>query len=159
MRIVGIDPGIRVTGFGILEKNEKLSVLSYGTITPPVQNSMEEKLKYLYSDAMEIIDKYKPDLFAIESTFYQKNVKSALILGQAKGSILLAAANSNIPCKEFAPRKVKLAVVGNGSATKEQVQYMIQRILKLDTLPKPFDVSDALAIAYCGLTNMEYGND
>ncbi len=159
MRIVGIDPGIRVTGFGILEKNEKLSVLSYGTITPPVQNSMEEKLKYLYSDAMEIIDKYKPDLFAIESTFYQKNVKSALILGQAKGSILLAAVNSNIPCKEFAPRKVKLAVVGNGSATKEQVQYMIQRILKLDTLPKPFDVSDALAIAYCGLTNMEYGND
>jgi crossover junction endodeoxyribonuclease RuvC len=159
MRIVGIDPGIRVTGFGIIEKSEKLSVLSYGTITPPVQKSMAEKLKYLYSDTMKIIGKYKPDLLAIESTFYQKNVKSALILGQAKGSILLAAANSNIPCKEFAPRKVKLAVVGNGAAKKEQVQYMIQRILKLDTLPKSFDVSDALAIAYCGLTNMEYGND
>lgn len=157
MRIVGIDPGIRVTGFGVLEKGKKLTVLSYGTISPPVQKSMPERLKYLYTDAMEIIEKYKPDLLAIESTFYQKNVKSALILGQAKGSILLAAANSNIPCNEYAPRKIKLAVVGNGAATKEQVQYMIQRILKLDTLPKPFDVSDALAIAYCGLTNMEYG--
>ena len=157
MRIVGIDPGIRVTGFGVLEKSKKLSVLSYGTINPPVQKSMSERLKYLYTDAMEIIDKYKPDLLAIESTFHQKNVKSALILGQAKGSILLAAANSNIPSKEFAPRKVKAAVVGNGSATKEQVQYMIQRILKLESLPKSFDVSDALAIAYCGLTNMEYG--
>lgn len=156
MIILGIDPGIRVTGFAILEKSTKLSVLSYGIISPPVQKSMAERLKYLYWDAMEIIEKYKPDLLAIESTFHQKNVKSALILGQAMGSILLAGANSNIPCKEFAPRKVKLAVVGNGSATKEQVQYMIQRILKLDTLPKPFDVSDALAIAYCGLTNMEY---
>ncbi|MEE8342055.1 MAG: crossover junction endodeoxyribonuclease RuvC [Candidatus Neomarinimicrobiota bacterium] len=157
MRIIGIDPGIRVTGFGVLDKAKKLSVLSYGTINPPVKQSMGERLKYLYSDTMEVIDKYKPDIIAIESTFHQKNVKSALILGQAKGSILLAAANSNVPCKEFAPRKVKLAVTGNGSATKEQVQFMIQRIFKLDTLPKPFDVSDALAIAYCGLTNMEYG--
>lgn len=156
MIILGIDPGIRVTGFAILEKSTKLSVLSYGTISPPVQKSMAERLKYLYWDAMEIIKRYKPEAMAIEGTFHQKNVKSALILGQAKGAILLAGANSNIPCKEFAPRKVKLAVVGNGSATKEQVQYMIQRILKLDTLPKPFDVSDALAIAYCGLTNMEY---
>ena len=87
MRIVGIDPGIRVTGFGVIEKNKKLSVLSYGTISPPTQNSMAERLKYLYTDAMEIIEKYKPDLLAIESTFHQKNVKSALILGQAKGSI------------------------------------------------------------------------
>ena len=157
MRIVGIDPGIRSTGFGVLEKSKILSVLSYGTINPPVQKSMAERLKYLYSDAMEIIEKYKPDLLVIESTFHQKNVKSALILGQAKGSILLAAANSNIPCTEYAPRKVKAAVVGNGSATKEQVQYMIQRILKIESLPKSFDISDALAIAYCGLTNMEYG--
>lgn len=156
MIILGIDPGIRVTGFAILEKSTKLSVLSYGTISPPVQKSMAERLKYLYWDAMEIIKRYKPDAMAIEGTFHQKNVKSALILGQAKGAILLAAANSNVISKEFAPRKVKVAVVGNGSATKEQVQYMIQRILKLDTLPKPFDVSDALAIAYCGLTNMEY---
>ena len=157
MIVIGIDPGIRVTGFGVLEKNKKLTVLSYGTISPPVQIPMAERLKYLYSDAMEIIEKYKPDLLTIESTFHQKNFKSALILGQAKGSILLAAANSNIPCKEFAPRKIKAAVVGNGSATKEQVQYMIQRILKLETLSKSYDVSDALAIAFCGLTNMEYG--
>ena len=158
MRIVGIDPGIRVTGFGILERtNKKITVLSYGTITPPPKENMAERLKYLYSDAMEIIKKYKPDAMAIESTFHQKNVKSALILGQAKGTLLLAAANSNIPSTEYAPRKVKAAIVGNGSATKEQVQYMVQRVLKLDTPPKPYDVSDALAIAYCGLINMEYG--
>ena len=78
MRIVGIDPGIRVTGFGVLERNKKIVVLSYGTISPPVQKTMANRLKYLYSDAMEIIKKYKPDLLAIESTFHQKNVKSAL---------------------------------------------------------------------------------
>ena len=154
MVIVGIDPGIRVTGFGVIKKNGKLTVLSCGTITPPTKESMAERLKYLYQDAISIIDKYKPDLLAIESTFHQKNVRSALILGQAKGSILLAAANSNVPTVEYAPRKVKAAVVGNGSATKEQVQYMVQRILKLNSMPKQYDVSDALAIAYCGLTNI-----
>ncbi len=157
MIIAGIDPGIRTTGFGIIDKNKTLSVLSYGTINPPTEKSMAERLKYLYLDAMNLFNKYKPDMVAIESTFHQKNVKSALILGQAKGAILLAAANSNISCQEFAPRKVKASVVGNGSATKEQVQYMIQRILKLDSLPKAFDVSDALAIAYCGFANIEVG--
>lgn len=154
MVIVGIDPGIRVTGFGVLKKNGKLSVLSCGTITPPTKNAMAERLKYLYQDAKSIIIKYKPELLAIESTFHQKNVRSALILGQAKGSILLAAANLNVPTVEYAPRKVKVAVVGNGSATKEQVQFMMQRILKLDSLPKTYDVSDALAVAYCGLANI-----
>ena len=154
MIIVGIDPGIRITGFGVIKKNGKLSVLSYGTITPPTKETMAERLKYLYKDAIEILKKYKPDLLAIESTFHQKNVRSALILGQAKGAILLAAANSSVPSVEYAPRKVKVAVVGNGSATKEQVQYMIKRILKIDNMPPKYDVSDALAIAYCGLTNI-----
>lgn len=154
MIIVGIDPGIRITGFGVIKKNGKLSVLSCGTITPSAKDTMAERLKYLYKDATEIIKRYKPDLLAIESTFHQKNVKSALILGQAKGAILLAAANANVPSIEYAPRKVKAAVVGNGSATKEQVQYMIERILKIDNLSKKYDVSDALAVAYCGLSNM-----
>lgn len=154
MVIIGIDPGIRITGFGVIKKNGKLSVLSCGTITPPTKDTMAERLKYLYSDAMNIIKKNKPDILAIESTFHQKNVRSALILGQAKGAILLAAANSNVPSVEYAPRKVKAAVVGNGSATKEQVQYMIERILKIDNMPKKFDISDALAIAYCGLINI-----
>ena len=157
MRIIGIDPGIRATGFGIIEKDKKITVLSYGIINPPVKNTMAERLKYLYHDAKQLIEKYKPDILAIESTFHQKNVRSALVLGQAKGSLLLAAANSEIPCKEYAPRKVKSAVVGNGAATKEQVQYMVKRILKINNLPKQYDVSDALAVAYCGLINAEYG--
>jgi len=154
MIIVGIDPGIRQTGFGVIKKNGKLSVLSCGTITPPTNESMAERLKYLYNDALDIINKYKPDLLAVESTFHQKNVKSALILGQAKGAILLAAANSKVNSVEFAPRKVKSAVAGNGSATKEQVQFMVQRIYKIDKIPKVYDISDALAIAYCGLTHI-----
>lgn len=154
MIIIGIDPGIRRTGFGVIKKNGNLSVLSCGTITPPTKESMAERLKYLYKDALDLISKYKPDLLAVESTFHQKNVKSALILGQAKGAILLAAANSKVPTVEYAPRKVKSAVAGNGSATKEQVQFMVQRIFKIDEMPKVYDVSDALAIAYCGFTNI-----
>ncbi|MDX1284747.1 MAG: crossover junction endodeoxyribonuclease RuvC [Draconibacterium sp.] len=154
MIIVGIDPGIRTTGFGVLKKNGKLSLLSCGTITPPTKETMAERLKYLYNDAMSIIDRYKPDLLTIESTFHQKNVKSALILGQAKGAILLAAANSKVPAFEYAPRKVKSAVTGNGSATKEQVQFMMKRILNIEDLSVKYDVSDALAVAYCGLTNI-----
>ena len=153
MVIIGIDPGIRKTGFGVIKKRRELTVLGLGTITPPTNDTMAERLKYLYSDALELIKKYKPDLLAIESTFHQKNVKSALILGQAKGAILLAAANSNVATVEFAPRKVKSAVVGNGSATKEQVLYMIKRIFSIENMPKEYDVSDALAVAYCGLTN------
>jgi len=154
MVIVGIDPGIRITGFGVLKKNGKLSLLSCGTITPPTEQTMAERLKYLYQDAKSIIEKYKPNILSIESTFHQKNVKSALILGQAKGAILLAAANSNVPSYEYAPRKVKAAVTGNGSATKEQVQFMMKRILNINSLPKQYDVSDALAVAYCGLSNI-----
>jgi len=155
MRIIGIDPGIRCTGFAVIEKNNKLLVLSYGTIQPPVKKKMEKRLRYLYMDVKALIKKYQPDLLAIESTFHQKNVRSALILGQAKGSIMLAAANFEVLCKEFAPRKVKSAVVGNGSANKEQVKYMIQKVLNLKKLPKQFDVSDALAVAYCGLRDAE----
>lgn len=154
MIIIGIDPGIRRTGFGVIKKNGKLSILSCGTITPPANESMAERLKYLHNDVLELINRHKPDLLVVESTFHQKNVKSALILGQAKGAILLAAANSNIPSTEFAPRKVKSAVAGNGSATKEQVQFMVQRIFNIENMPKEYDVSDALAIAYCGLTNI-----
>jgi len=155
MRIIGIDPGIRCTGFAVLEKKSKVIVLSYGTIKPPVEKTMGKRLRFLYLDATDLIKKYQPDLLAIESTFHQKNVKSALILGQAKGSIMLAAANSDISCLEYAPRKIKSAVVGNGSANKEQVRYMVRQILNLTQLPKQFDVSDALAVAYCGLIDIK----
>ena len=95
-------------------------------------------------------------MIAIEDTFYQKNVKSALALGQARGALLLAGANAGIPCSEFAPRKVKQSVTGNGAATKEQVQFMVQKILQLDKAPTPIDASDALAIGLCYLNQPKW---
>lgn len=150
MRILGLDPGIRCTGYGIIAVHSREPTLvDYGTITPPTDATMGERLSVLYDDLAQLIDMTNPDEFAIEATFYGVNVKSALTLGQARGVAILCAAHHRLPTAEYAPRKVKLATTGNGRATKEQVQYMVQRILGLDHLPKPMDASDALAVALC----------
>jgi len=150
MRILGLDPGIRCTGYGIIAVHGRQPTLvDYGTITPPVDASMGERLSVLYDDLAQLIDMSKPDEFAIEATFYGVNVKSALILGQARGVALLCAAHHRLPAAEYAPRKVKLATTGNGRAAKEQVRYMVQRILNMDHPPQPMDASDALAVALC----------
>ncbi|UCH11654.1 MAG: crossover junction endodeoxyribonuclease RuvC [Fidelibacterota bacterium] len=150
MRILGLDPGIRCTGYGIIAiHGRNPTLVDYGTITPPVKVSMGERLSVLYDDLAQLIDMNRPDEFAIEATFYGVNVKSALTLGQARGAALLCAAHHNLPASEYAPRKVKLATTGNGRAAKEQVQFMVQRILNMDHLPEPMDASDALAVAIC----------
>ena len=112
---------------------------------------LADRLGYLFDEITILIDKYKPEILAIEDTFYHKNFKSAMLLGQARGTIILAGFKKNIPCAEFAPKKIKKSVVGNGNASKEQVQYMVKNILQLDKLPKPLDSSDALAIGLCYL--------
>jgi crossover junction endodeoxyribonuclease RuvC len=104
----------------------------------------------------ELLEKFEPNAFAIEDTFFSQNVKSALLLGQARGVLLLAAASKGIPSMDYAPRKVKQSVVGNGAADKTQVQYMVQQILKMDEPPKPLDVSDALAIGLCHINQNKY---
>jgi len=150
MRILGLDPGIRCTGYGIIDvQGREPTLVDYGTITPPPTASMGERLSTLYDDLTQLIDMSKPDECAIESTFYGINVKSALTLGQARGVALLCAAHHQLPTVEYAPRKVKLATTGNGRAAKEQVRYMVQRILSIDHLPQPIDASDALAVALC----------
>ena len=150
MRILGLDPGIRCTGYGIIAiHGGNPTLVDYGTITPPTQGAMGERLSVLYDDLAQLIDLSHPDEFAIESTFYGVNVRSALTLGQARGAALLCAAHHHLPTAEYAPRKVKLATTGNGRAAKEQVQYMVQRILNMDQLPEPMDASDALAVAIC----------
>ncbi len=150
--MIGIDPGLSVTGFGVLiQKQTIIRSVCYGTIRPPAKKALAYRLKYLHDEMISVIQQYKPNALAIEDTFYQKNVKSALALGQARGILLLAGANSDIPCSEYAPRKVKKSIVGNGAATKEQVQYMVQRILGLPDPPSPLDASDALAIGICHL--------
>jgi crossover junction endodeoxyribonuclease RuvC len=150
MRILGLDPGIRCTGYGIIAvQAREPTLVDYGIITPPSNAPMGQRLSVLYDDLVQLIKLSKPDELAIEATFYGVNVKSALTLGQARGVALLCAAHHGLPISEYAPRKVKLAATGNGRAGKEQVQFMVQRILNMDHLPEPMDASDALAVALC----------
>tara|TARA_B100001175_G_C19470400_1_gene621427 strand:- start:141 stop:614 length:474 start_codon:yes stop_codon:yes gene_type:complete len=152
MRVIGVDPGIVVTGFGIIDKkNNNIIAHSYGTVKPPKSMSLSDRLGYLYDEISSLLDKYKPNMLAVEDTFYSKNFKSAMLLGQARGSIILAGYCANVSCIEFSPKKIKKSVVGNGNASKEQVQYMVKNILHLDKLPTPLDASDALAIGLCYL--------
>lgn len=152
MRVIGVDPGIVVTGFGIIDKNNNNIVAhSYGTVKPPKNMYLSDRLGYLYDEISILLDKYKPNMLAVEDTFYSKNFKSAMSLGQARGAIMLAGYSAKISCVEYSPKKVKKSVVGNGNASKEQVQYMVKNILQLDQLPSPFDSSDALAIGLCYL--------
>ena len=156
-RVIGVDPGLNITGFGILDyKGGDVKVVAYGTIKPPAKESLPNRLEYLNSHMTELIEKFEPHAMAIEDTFFSQNVKSALLLGQARGVLLLAAASRGIPSVDYAPRKVKQSVVGNGAADKKQVKYMVQQILKMDKPPKSLDVSDALAIGLCYINQNKY---
>ena len=157
MRVLSIDPGIGITGFSIIDSNMKKSSLSaYGTIKPKPKDSLPKRLNYLFEEVNKILDQFSPDVLAVEDIFYSKNVKSAMILGQARGSIILAAAQADIPIHEFAPRKVKLSVCGNGAASKEQVSYMVTKILRLKEPPRPLDVSDAMAVGLCYINQSKF---
>ena len=150
MRVIGIDPGIGITGFSIIDHSRlETSLIAYGAIRPPKKQGLEKRLFYLFNEMNQLNDKFDPDILAIEDSFYSNNVKSAMILGQARGTILLSAARASIKVAEFAPRKVKQSVCGNGSATKEQVQFMVSQILKLKDPPNPIDISDAMAVGLC----------
>lgn len=156
-RVIGVDPGLTITGFGILDyKGGQIRTVAFGTIKPPAKESLPNRLEYLNSHMTELLEKFEPNAFAIEDTFFSQNVKSALLLGQARGVLLLAAASKGIPSMDYAPRKVKQSVVGNGAADKIQVQYMVQQILKMEEPPKPLDVSDALAIGLCHINQNKY---
>ena len=155
--MLSIDPGLGITGFSILDSRKNQILLSaYGTIKPKPKDSLPKRLNYLFEEVNKILDKFLPDVLAVEDAFYSKNVKSAMILGQARGSIILAAAQANIPVFEFAPRKVKMSVCGNGAASKEQVSYMVTKILKLEKPPKPLDVSDAMAVGICYINQAKF---
>ncbi len=150
MRILGIDPGIRCTGYGLISiDGGQPHLVDYGTIKPPPAATMGERLAVIYDDLDQLIDMTHPDEFAIEEAFHGVNARSALILGQSRGAALVCAAHHRLPIGQYAPRRVKIATTGNGRATKEQVQYMVQRILGIDQPPTPLDASDALAVAIC----------
>lgn len=148
--ILGVDPGLATIGFSIVEKDgNKFNVIKYGVIKTSSKKSDVERLKIIYKNIKELINEYKPDQMAVEELFFNKNVKTAIIVGQARGVILLAGAELNIPVAEYTPLQIKQAVVGYGRADKNQVQQMVKNLLNLSEIPKPDDAADALAISIC----------
>ncbi|HPZ18161.1 MAG TPA: crossover junction endodeoxyribonuclease RuvC [Fervidobacterium sp.] len=149
MRILGIDPGYGIVGYGVLEKQgNRLNYVTHGAIATGKQEQFENRLDIIYQELRRIITEYKPDLIAVESLYFYKNVKTAISVGEARGVILLAIKHSNVPFVEFTPHQVKLTITGYGRANKSQVQKVMKMLLKLDEIPKPDDAADALAIAW-----------
>lgn len=148
MRILGIDPGYAIVGFGIVDfHRHKFSVVDYGSITTDSKTMFSRRLKEIYTDLCYVIEKHKPECMAVEKLFFQNNQKTAMDVSQARGIILLCAENYGLQIAEYTPLQIKLSVVGYGNAEKFQVQDMTKRILHLDEVPKPDDTADALAIA------------
>ena len=150
MRILGIDPGYAIVGYGILdyEKN-KFFPVEYGAVTTQAHTDFQERLKEVYGSVDEIIRRTQPDALAIEKLFFTTNQKTVIQVAQARGVILLAAAMNGIPVYEYTPLQIKQSVTGYGKAIKTQVQEMTKRLLRLEKVPKPDDTADALAVAIC----------
>jgi crossover junction endodeoxyribonuclease RuvC len=150
MIILGVDPGTLFTGYAVITGvDEPLGVIKCGVIKIPPKNSLPLRLKQIYDKLVEVIKKYKPDYFAIETAYYSKNVQSTLKLGHARGVSILAAVNRQIPASEYSPREIKKSVTGNGAASKEQVRYIVIQSLKIKRLPAQLDISDAISVALC----------
>ncbi len=152
MRILGIDPGTRVMGYGVIESRKDEAVLvDYGAVTSPLRSSIGERLSFLYNKLSEIISHHQPDAVAVEQPFVAKNVRSALAIGRAQAVAILAAANQGIPTYEYTPAQVKQRVANYGASSKEQIQEMVRLQLGLSQVPQPNDAADALAVALCHL--------
>lgn len=150
MRILGIDPGFAIVGYGIVDYvGNKFSVVDYGAATTAAGENIFTRLKLIYDEISEIIARIKPDCMAIEELFFNTNSKTAITVAEARGILIIAAMNAGIPVFEYTPLQVKQAVTGYGRADKNQVQQMIKILLNLEKIPKPDDAADALAIAIC----------
>ncbi len=150
MRILGIDPGYGITGFGLIDgERGQFSLLRYGAITTPAGMDFSARLEIIYEDMRKLLEVAKPDAVAIEELFFGQNVTTGIGVAQSRGVILLAIRQAGVPVFQYKPMQVKQAVVGYGNATKHQVQDMTKRLLKLEKLPKPDDAADAIAIALC----------
>jgi crossover junction endodeoxyribonuclease RuvC len=150
--VLGIDPGTAIMGYGVVRQAEGgYSVLAFGAITTPSTLSMPSRLHELHCGVVDLIQRYRPAEMAVEALFFNKNVRSALAVGQARGVALLAAAQGGQAVSEYTPLQVKQAITGYGRAKKEQIQRMLQILLNIDFVPEPDDAADALAIAVCHL--------
>jgi crossover junction endodeoxyribonuclease RuvC len=156
MTIFGVDPGTICTGYGIISFNGNIIAdISSGIIKPSKTMNLGEKLAFIYDELCRLIKAYSPDQLSIETAFYGKNVQSAMKIGYVRGVALLASVHNNIPACEYSPREIKKSVVGNGAASKEQVQYMIRKLLNIPKTKIKFDETDALAAAVCHAFNLD----
>lgn len=151
MITLGIDPGTAITGYGIIKEDQdgSLKVLEFGVIRTSAQSSSPERLVQLYHKIKQLILLHRPETGAVEKLFFERNVRTALNVGQARGVTLLAMSESGLPIGEYTPLEVKQAVAGYGGADKNQVQQMVRTILSLAEIPRPDDAADALAVAIC----------
>ena len=150
MIVLGIDPGTAIMGYGVVDyRNSRHKPLAYGVLRTSKEEAVEARLERLFYGVTRLLEEYQPEVMAVEELFFNRNVTTAITVGQARGIALLAASMKKIKVSEYTPLQVKQAVVGYGRAEKQQVQYMIQRILNLKEVPKPDDAADALAIAVC----------
>lgn len=158
MRILGIDPGFAIVGYGVIDyENGKYKTVDYGKITTPAGMDMPLRLKEVYDGILRLIELFNPDVLAIEELFFNTNVKTAIAVGHARGVIVLAAANKGLKINEYTPLQIKQAVVGYGRADKNQVQQMVKMFLGLSEVPKPDDTADALAVAICHANSSSLG--
>ncbi len=152
MRVLGIDPGLATTGYGVVENNNQgFQGVDYGIISTPSNQELSGRIFSIYQNVVLLIDRFSPEAVAVEKLFFCKNISTALQVGEARGAIITAVAEKQLPVFEYTPLQVKQAVVGYGRAEKRQVQHMVTIILSLSQVPSPDDAADALAIALCQL--------
>lgn len=151
MIILGIDPGTAVTGYGVVARSDDgaVKLAECGVIRTSSRAPLPERLRDIYEGVTELMERHNPDAVAVEGVFFGKNVRTAVVLGHARGAVLVAASLRQLDVAEYPPSEVKSAVVGHGRATKEQVQFMVQRLLRLREAPKPDDAADGIAVALC----------
>jgi crossover junction endodeoxyribonuclease RuvC len=156
MIVLGIDPGTAVTGYGVVhgERMQTPRLIECGIIRTHAHDPLANRLKEIHDGIVELIQRHRPDAMAIEDVFYARNVRTTVVLGHARGVVLLAAANASLLIAEYPPAEIKKAVVGTGAATKEQVQFMVTRLLRLKTPPQPADASDGVAAALAYVLRM-----
>lgn len=155
---LGIDPGTATTGFGLvrLEQDGSLAAVKYGVILTPKQASAPARLEMLYNELSNLLKEYRPETAAVEKLFFSRNVTTALAVGQARGVVMLCMQQAGIEPFEYTPNEIKQAVAGYGGAQKKQIQEMVRALLQLDSIPKPDDAADALAIAITHLNTRRY---
>lgn len=150
LRVLGIDPGTAVTGYGVVVRNGRDTRLEEcGVLRTRAHDPLAQRLTELHAGVAELIERHRPDVVAIEAIFYARNVRTTIVLGHARGVILLSAAQAGVEIHEYPPAEIKKAVTGRGGASKQQVQYMVMQLLRLKTAPQPADAADGVAAALC----------